>query len=219
MRTKSRGGRLTVVGLVVGAVALALVAILGTPAWANPVRAPGTVTCSVQPQGQQQATFSPPITKNGNSRHEEIKMELRVHNCVASVRADNPVSGIVNVTMKSAAKSQTANSCSALIAGNMGGRTKGQWKGPNGVHLRPSKLGTTGETWNIGLQVSVNLPGAGTASNNNPVTSFAGNNLGATSTIAATLALTGAQFAAVCGVGGTGSISESSVTGGSVTFG
>ena len=186
----------------------------GTGQQRGPVTATGTVTCSTV---SGSVKFSPPLTFNGNSNNELVKVKLLLSGCVTSGSFN--VSGALNVTMKSpTGTTSMANACGSGLASNVATTATGKWKAPKGTKVAMTQLSTTGETWNTGgSQVTVTLPGSGTASNSG--TSFAGNDSGASSSIALTLSLTGAGFSAVCGTGGVGHISKSSVTTGTVTLG
>ena len=216
------------VGLAAGVV-LALVASLSTQALAKggppgggggPVTATGGVTCNGV---SGTAKFSPPLTRNGNSTTETIKFKLRLSGCsTTGSNVSSITSGMFNITMKSpTGTANNTNSCANATpaAGTVPTTSVGKWKAPKGTKVNMTHLSTTGESWSTGgPNVSVSLPGTGTASNTG--TSFAGTDNGTSSSISLTLALTGAQFSAVCApTTGTGHISKSNVTSGSVTLG
>jgi hypothetical protein len=113
-----------------------------------------------------------------------------------------------------------ANACATALPvnGTIPAVSIAQWKSQRYAVTR-TVLGTTGEAWDTsGSNVSVSIPGNGSASNNG--TSFAGVEGGANSTIQLSLALTGTQYAGVCNpTTGRGLLHSSMVTGGTIKLG
>ena len=158
----------------------------------------------------------------GNSNNENIKFKLKLSGCTTTgSNVRSITSGALDVTMKSpTGLDGDNNSCADATpaTGTVPTSSTGKWKAPKGTKVDMTQLGTTGESWSTGgSNVSVTLPGTGLASN--PGTSFAGGDNGTSSSITLNLALTGTQFAAVCGTFDAGHISKSNVTSGSVNLG
>ena len=167
--------------------------------------------------------YSPPITKSGTENSEVIKFRLSVSGCAPAdgSHLTSLASRSVHITMQvPTTTNDTANACTTAMPanGSVPAKSVSRWRS-QGLVVKPTVLTTTGESWNTGgANVSVSLPGNGTATTAG--TSFAGYDNGANSTIAVTLALTGAQYSAVCDPTlGTGRLSKSIVTGGTISFG
>lgn len=190
-------------------------------AWARPhATARGSITCTVV---AGLVRFSPPLSKKGTSNNEAVRFRLMVSGCTTADGSN--LKGMVGrsfyITMHVPATSDnTANACATATPanGSVPATALARWKS-RGLVVKPSILTTTGEAWSTGgSNVTVSLPGNGSATNNG--TSFAGLDNGANSTIALTLALTGAQYAAVCDPAtGAGRLGRSMVTGGTVSLG
>ena len=198
-----------------------LVAGLSGPASARPhAIAKGSVTCTVV---AGKVGFSPPLTKAGSSNDELIRFRLEVSGCTPGDGSNLKavVSRLFRVTMQvPATTDDTANACATATpaTGSIPGTAVARWRS-RGLVVSPTKLTTTGESWNTtGTDVTVSVPGAGSVSNQG--TSFAGYDGGANSVISLTLGLTAQQFAAVCDpASGTGRLAHSAVTGGTISLG
>jgi len=200
---------------------MALAATTSSTAWAGPSSvAKGSITCTVV---AGHAAFSPPLTKTGTSNQEMIRFRLAVSGCTAGdgSKLTAVLSRSFRITMPvPTTTDDTANACTSAMPANgtMPATSVGRWKS-QGLVVHPTKLTTTGESWNTtGANVSVSLPGNGSAENAG--TSFAGYDGGTNSTISLSLALTGAQYAAVCDpITGNGHLARSLVTGGTISLG
>jgi hypothetical protein len=213
----TRWGR---IALILALLIVGIAASSGT-AWAgHSATAKGSITCTVV---NGRVKFSPPLTKSGTSNNEVIRFGLQVSGCIPAdgSHLTSVLSRSFRITMHApTTPTNTANACTSAMPANgtLPATSKGRWKS-QGLVVRPTVLRTTGESWNTGgANVSVSLPGTGTATNTG--TSFAGYDNGANSTISLTLALTGSHYAAVCDPAtGTGALSRSTVTGGTISFG
>lgn len=191
-----------------------------TGASARPGAVKGSVSCSVV---RGQVRFSPPLTSSGTMNNEVIRFQLTAAGCTtgdgATLQAVSSKSFRITMRITQAA-GNSANSCATAMPanGSLRATSIGRWRTP-GVALGRSLLTTTGESWSTaGSNVSVSIPGNGTATNNG--TSFAGVENGGNSTIDLTFALTGAQYSAVCDpTTGRGHIARSSVRGGTIALG
>lgn len=114
----------------------------------------------------------------------------------------------------------SANACTTAMAtdGTVPAMSVVTWRA-HGLVVPPTKLATTGESWDTrATHVSLSLPGSGTVTNSG--TSFAGYDDAANSTIALTLGLTSAQYAAVCThPRATRHLSQATITGGAISIG
>jgi hypothetical protein len=169
--------------------------------------------------------FSPPISMTGNSNNELVTLKLKLSGCSTSGSDLAAIkSGRLVLTLKVPTTSNTsANACRTLGAGALSSAATVKWaasKTKGMVYAPPvakSILSMTGETWSTGgADVSASFPGPGVA--NNAGTSFAGTDGGASSSLSVALALSAAQYGAVCTTG-VGHISKSTVDSGSVTLG
>jgi hypothetical protein len=207
-----------------GVTTLVAMTVLSPPAAAVPAKtATGTVVCGA---ATGTVKFSPPITEKGRSNTELVTMRLKLSSCATS---GSNVSGIRSARLKATMTAPTttndsANSCMAVEAGNAPVEVSIQWtatKSKTMVYPPPvtkSALFMTRESWNTASSpLSLTLPDGGNASASDG-SSFPGSDAGAGSMISATLSVTGSAFAAVC-ASGTGHLSKSTVTGGSVTIG
>ena len=200
---------------------LAVAATVSSPAWARAISvAKGSITCTVV---AGHATFSPPLTRTGTSNQEMIRFRLAVSGCTPAdgSKLTAVLSRSFRITMPvPTTTDDTANACTTAMPadGTMPAASLGRWKS-QGLVVHPTKLTTTGESWNTtGAHVSVALPGNGSAENAG--TSFSGYDGGTNSTISLALALTGAQYAAVCDpTTGSGHLARSLVTGGTISLG
>lgn len=209
-----------------GSVALALALPVTLVAWAGTASArphapaKGSVTCTV---ASGSVKFSPPLTRSGDSNNEMIIFNLRVSGCTPGDGSNlkSVVGRTFRITMPVPPTSDdTANSCTSAMPanGSVPATTISKWKS-RGLAVSRTVLTSTGESWNTAApDVSVSLPGPGSASNDG--TSFAGYDNGANSTVSLTLALSQVQFAAVCDpTTGSGRLSKSVVTGGTISLG
>ena len=182
--------------------------------------AKGSITCTVV---AGHAKFFPPLTKSGTSNKEMIRFALHSSGCTPSdgSKLKSVLSRSFRITMQvPTTTNDTANACTSAMPANgtVPATSLGRWKS-RGLAVHPTVLKTTGESWNTaGPNVSVSLPGNGAATNAG--TSFAGFDNGTNSTISVTLAMTGAQYGAVCNpTTGNGRLSRSKVTGGTISLG
>jgi hypothetical protein len=182
--------------------------------------AKGSITCTVV---AGKVKFAPPLTRAGTSNDEVVTFRLTVSGCTPGDGSNLKAvaSRLFRVTMKvPTTTNDTANACDTATPsnGSVPATAVARWRS-RGLVVSPTTLTTTGESWSTGgTNVSVSIPGGGSATNNG--TSFAGYDSGANSTIALTLGLTAGQYAAVCDpTNGTGKLARSPVTGGTISLG